>query len=224
MQPPRYIGQRAQLLSTVSLILPAVPQGTLQTAWHPYDVSQASVVFPRTQVVLAILTAFSPNSLPMRIARLAQSVLAVFIALLASGCATLTGEPTQTISVQTFDAQGRVVEGMRCKVVNGSAEYFGNSPMFSLTVRRSSSDLDIECTRGDRVARATAISRGGRASAVAKAILPGGTAGVLVDHLTGYRYDYPTNLHLRIGHHLVFDASDDESGRPSKGVLADSPR
>jgi hypothetical protein len=160
----------------------------------------------------------------MRLMRVAGTVAAACAALLASGCATLTGEATQTINVQTFDTQGRAIEGMRCKVVNGSAEYFGNSPMFALTVRRSSSDLDIECKRGDRVARATAISRGSKAGAVAKAMMPGGTAAVLVDHVTGYRYDYPTNLHLRIGQHLVFDASDDELGRPSKGVLADSPR
>jgi hypothetical protein len=143
---------------------------------------------------------------------------------LLSGCATLTGEPTQVINVQTFDARGRAIEGMRCKVSNGSLEYFGNSPLFGLSVRRSSSDLEIQCNRGPLIARATAVSRGNSAAAVMKAVLPGGTASTVVDHMTGYRYSYPTDLHLRVGQHLVFDASDDELGRPSKGVLADSPR
>ena len=140
------------------------------------------------------------------------------------GCATITGEATQPINVQTLDARGAAVEGMRCHVSNGSAEYFGNSPMFALTVRRSSSDLEIVCRRGALVARATAVSRGSKSVALMKAVLPGGTAATMIDHMSGYRYSYPTDLQLRVGQHLVFDANDDELGRPSKGVLADSPR
>lgn len=150
--------------------------------------------------------------------------MAAFAVSLLSGCATITGEPTQIINVQTLDARGQAIEGMRCKVTNGAAEYFGNSPMFGLAVRRSSSDLEIQCHRGSLTARATAVSRGSNMVAWIKAVLPGGTASAVVDHMTGYRYSYPTDLQLRVSQHLVFDANDDESGRPSKGVLADSPR
>lgn len=151
-------------------------------------------------------------------------LVALLGAVLSGGCATITGEATQVINVQTLDARGVAVEGMRCHVSNGSAEYFGNSPMFALSVRRSSSDLEIVCRRGAQVARATAVSRGSKSVALMKAVLPGGTASTVVDHMTGYRYAYPTDLHLRVGQHLVFDANDDELGRPSKGVLADSAR
>lgn len=158
-----------------------------------------------------------------RTVRLSCATAAVAASLL-SGCATITGDATQFINVRTLDARGNSVEGMRCKVTNGSAEYFGNSPMFGLAVRRSSSDLEIQCHRGVHTARATAVSRGSNAAALMKAALPGGAASTVVDHITGYRYSYPTDVQLRIGQHLVFDANDDELGRPSRGVLADSPR
>lgn len=149
---------------------------------------------------------------------------AAFALSLLSGCATITGDATQFINVQTLDARGNAIEGMRCKATNGSEEYFGNSPMFGLAVRRSSSDLEIRCHRGALTARATAVSRGNTATDLMKTVLPGGTASVVIDHLTGYRYSYPNDVKLRVGQHLVFDASDDELGRPSRGVLADSPR
>ena len=149
---------------------------------------------------------------------------AALAASLLSGCATITGESTQVIHVMTFDARGNSVEGLRCKVSNGSEAYFGNSPMFGLEVRRSSSDLEIRCQGGPMSARGTAVSRGSKAGALAKAVLPGGTASTVVDHMTGYRYSYPIEVRLRVGQHLVFDANDDAPGRPNKGVLADSPR
>lgn len=152
--------------------------------------------------------------------------LALSLASLAlSGCATLTGEPTQRINVQTLDENGRAIEGMHCRVSNGNKVYFGTSPMFGLKVRRSANDLEIACHRGQLQARATAVSRGNTASALFKAVLPGGGAATVIDHVTGYRYAYPLDLQLRVGQHLVFDAGDDQIGRPSKGVLvAELPR
>ena len=43
------------------------------------------------------------------------SLFALSTLVLASGCATLTGSPTQRISVQTLDAQGQQIRGMRCR-------------------------------------------------------------------------------------------------------------
>lgn len=123
-------------------------------------------------------------------------------AVALSGCATLNGTPTQPVSIHAVDAFDRPVEGMRCRISNSAAEYLGSTPMFDLQVRRSASDLQIECRRGDAVARGTAISRG---DSLAAAILPGGTAAIVVDHLTGYRYAYAPTLRLRVGAHLVFD-------------------
>lgn len=151
-------------------------------------------------------------------------VTAVTVSLALGGCATVTGSPTQSISIHTVDANDRPVEGMKCRVINGSAEYFGTSPMYDLQVRRSSSDLDIECRRGGLVARGTAVSRGSAPAAAVKTLLPGGTASLLIDHVSGYRYAYPSAMRLRVGQHLVFDASDDALGRPSRGIQVDAGR
>lgn len=122
----------------------------------------------------------------------------------ATGCATVTGTPTQTISIHTVDAADRPVGGMRCLARNDAAEYFGTAPVRAIEVRRSASDLLIECRRGTEVARGTAVSRG---SHLLSAMLPGGSAAILIDHVSGYRYSYPQQLTLRVGQHLVFDSA-----------------
>ena len=144
------------------------------------------------------------------------------VALLGA-CATMTGVPTQVLKIETVDERGRAIEGMRCHLSNASSEYFGDSPMFTLEVHRSSSDLQIACHLGDRVAEGKAVSRGGVRGA-ANMLLPGGTAYMVIDHLTGYRYTYPTWVRLQVGQNLVFDASDDVSGKPVPGVRADTPK
>jgi hypothetical protein len=121
-----------------------------------------------------------------------------------AGCATVSGTPTQAVSIHTVDAFDRPVTGMRCRIGNASADYVGDTPMFDLQVRRSASDLEIECRRGNEVARGTAVSRG---TTLVTALLPGGTAAILIDHVSGYRYTYPQTLRLRVGEHLVFDPS-----------------
>jgi hypothetical protein len=138
-------------------------------------------------------------------------------ALLLSACATITGDPTQTVHVETLDEYGQPIEGMRCHLSNASSEYFGDSPLFGLEVHRSASDLKISCRLGDRIAEGTAVSRSGLrggVTGVANLLLPGGSAYVVVDHLTGYRYAYPSWVRLQIGRQLVFDAGDDVAGKP----------
>lgn len=125
-------------------------------------------------------------------------------ALLSAGCATVTGEPTQRVSIYAVDAAGRPLTGLRCHVSNDSADYIGDTPLRDLPVRRSASDLEIECRRGALLARGTAVSRGGSSL---QGVLPGGGALIAFDHLTGYRYAYPSEIQLRAGEHLVFDGS-----------------
>lgn len=127
------------------------------------------------------------------------------VAALASGCATVTREPTQRVTIVAVDAADQPLPGMRCRVVNGAAEYFGDSPMTDVPVRRSYSNLEIECRRGALVARGTAVSRGG--ASLLQGILPGGSAFVVIDLVTGHHFSYPVELRVRAGEHLVFDVS-----------------
>lgn len=132
-----------------------------------------------------------------------------------AGCATIAGSPTQSISVQTVDAQGRAIADMRCRLVNDAADYYGNSPMFDVQVRRSPSDLAILCERGGLIARATAVARG---PVLGTVLLPGGSAAALIDHFTGYAYAYSATMQLRVGEHLVFDPHT----QPTQRLLADA--
>jgi hypothetical protein len=150
----------------------------------------------------------------------AVGIAALQITLLG-GCATLTRDATQTLAIETVDDQGRPVHGMRCHVSNGSSEYFGDSPMFGLEVHRSWSDLEISCKKGNRLAEGTAVSQGGVTGAAAM-LLPGGSAYMVIDHLTGYRYAYPTWIRLQVGQKMVFHASDEVSGKPVPGVAVRS--
>jgi hypothetical protein len=153
----------------------------------------------------------------------ALAVSAVPIALLG-GCATVTGDPTQVVHVETLDERGQPIEGMRCHLSNASSDYFGDSPMFGLEVHRSASDLKISCRLGDRVADGTAVSRSGLRGGVTGAVnllIPGGSGLMVIDHLTGYRYSYPAWVQVRIGQKLVFDAGDDIAGQPTAGVGKD---
>jgi hypothetical protein len=149
--------------------------------------------------------------------RLSLLGAAAIQAALLSACATITGDPTQVVHIETLDERGQPIEGMRCHLSNASSEYFGDSPLFGLEVHRSSSDLKIACRLGNRIAEGTAVSRSGvrgGLTGAADLLLPGGSAYAVIDHLTGYRYTYPSWVQLQIGQKMVFDAGDDVTGKP----------
>jgi len=148
-----------------------------------------------------------------------------FLAALAitgvSGCATMTGEATQVINFQTVDANGKPVDGMACRIVNGSAEYRGDTPMFGLRVRRSPTPLVAECKRqGYAMARALIISRADLASgSAAQLLLPGGSSMLIIDHMTGFMYQYPRWVRAQVGADMIFDRSDERGREPTPGVV-----
>jgi len=147
------------------------------------------------------------------------------LASLLGGCATITGDGTQIVHIETLDENGHPVEGMRCHASNASSDYFGDSPMFDLEVHRSASDLKVSCRLGERVAEGKAVSRSGLRggiTGVANLVMPGGSGLMVIDHLTGYRYTYPSWIRLQIGRNLVFDASDQVADQPVPAEHDDS--
>jgi hypothetical protein len=125
------------------------------------------------------------------------------VLLLSTGCATLTGSSTQTIELSTVDARDRPVRGMTCSLTHGPGNYVVDSPAIDLEIKRSSTDLEIECRRGSQIAKGTVVPRA--ESAIAHAFIPGGSIATLVDYATGAMYTYPSPLRLRIGQHLRFE-------------------
>jgi len=120
-----------------------------------------------------------------------------------TGCATLTGSSTQTIEVTTVDARDRAVRGMTCTLTHGPGSYVVDSPATGLEIKRSSTELEIECRRGSQLARGTVVPKA--ESAIAHSFIPGGSIATLVDYATGAMYTYPSPLRLRIGQHLRFE-------------------
>jgi hypothetical protein len=126
----------------------------------------------------------------------------VLLALSLGGCSTLTGDFHQKLQIDALDAQNRPIDGMRCQVGTGSSAKTVVTPATEVRVRRAMASLEIECQRDSLVASATVKSRRER---MEEALLPFGSVGVFVDHLSGSLYSYPTALHLRVGQHLVLE-------------------
>jgi hypothetical protein len=146
-------------------------------------------------------------------------VLFAAFALALSGCATLTGDATQKLNIQTVDRDGRVVDGMSCHASNASADYVGVTPMFDTQVRRSSSALIVECRRdGLPLTRGVVVSRGVNMQPV-QLLLPGGTSMMAIDHLSGYMYSYPRWIRLQVGADMVFDRRDEKDRGPTPGLI-----
>jgi hypothetical protein len=147
-----------------------------------------------------------------------RTLLAV-LAIGLSGCATLTGDATQKVDIQTVDQDGRPVDGMSCRASNASAEYVGVTPMFDTQVRRSSSALVIECRRaGMPLTRGVVVSRAVNMQP-AQLLLPGGTSMMAIDHLSGYIYAYPRWVRLQVGSDMVFDRRDQIDRGPTPGLV-----
>jgi hypothetical protein len=173
-------------------------------AWNP-SVCAAGADYPD-----------SPQSVRMsQILRVLARVASGVFVVAASGCATITGSSTQTIEVTTADARDRTVRGMTCTLTHGPGSYVVDTPAIDLEIRRSASDLEIECRRGSQIAKGTVVPRA--ESAIAHSFIPGGSIATLVDYATGAMYTYPSPLRLKIGQHLRF-----ESGSAAKAtVVAD---
>ena len=152
---------------------------------------------------------------------LLRAFLVAVASVAAGGCATVTGDATQAINIQTVDAKGKPIDGMACRIVNGSAEYMGDTPLFNLKVRRSSTPLVAECKRnGYPMARALIISRADLASgSTAQLLLPGGSSMLIVDHISGFMYQYPRWIRPQVGADMIFDRNDERGRDPTPGIV-----
>lgn len=139
---------------------------------------------------------------------------AALMVVLTTGCASITGDTTHPMRVDT-QAAGKPVRGADCKVTNDYGQVSVKSGD-TLQVRRSSKDLDISCTsveHGDAQGRAISRANAGMAGN----ILFGGGIGAIIDHNKGTAYTYPSWVQLAFGQELTFDRSDEKEGLPVQG-------
>lgn len=148
-------------------------------------------------------------------------ILVACISTLFTGCASVMNESTHPMRIETKTADGQQVSGADCKLTNDYGSVSTKSGE-TITVRRSSKDLDISCTHAQSgEARGRAISRAN--SGMFGNILIGGGIGALIDHNKGTAYTYPTWVQMIFGKSKVFDRSDEKEGQPVLGLDVGAP-
>jgi len=118
--------------------------------------------------------------------------------LLFVGCSTITGSgTTQSLSVQTYKADGSDLDGAKCEMTNDEGTWFVVTPG-SVVVQRSNKDLSVVCKKtGVDVGTASVVSR--TKGNMFGNILLGGGIGAIVDHNNGSAYDYPSPIKIFMG-------------------------
>jgi hypothetical protein len=109
------------------------------------------------------------------------------VSLVLTGCASISGEKMQPITVQSIHDNKEIV-GVGCTLTNDAGSWFLTTPG-SVTVHKSTGDLAIDCKKDDVFGRQTLVSKSN--GAVWGNILVGGGIGYIVDRNTGAGFDYP---------------------------------
>ena len=130
--------------------------------------------------------------------KIPKMIAIVSLAIFATGCSTISGSGTsQSVSVQTFAADGADVEGAKCEMTNDEGTWFVVTPG-SAAVHRSNKDLQVICKKtGVDVGSANVVSR--TKGNMYGNILFGGGIGAVIDHNNGSAYEYPSLLKIFMG-------------------------
>lgn len=150
----------------------------------------------------------------MKVEKLCKIVSAVFIVVLASGCATITSTEMQPVTVATHSAEGQPVEKATCSLKNDVGSWSVTSPGV-VSVKRSAEDLMVECKKDgtpDGFARAVSRAAGGMWGN----ILFGGGIGAIIDHNKGTGYDYPNDVIVKMGQSVTVDRKDEKRAAEAK--------
>ncbi|MCB4810552.1 hypothetical protein LG204_04380 [Methylovorus menthalis] len=130
-----------------------------------------------------------------------RTATCLVIILLSSlnGCATLTQDGMQTVMLEAYTKDNQPVQA-RCVAKNDVGTWVGYAPG-RLQIHRSSGDLKILCERerGDNEAGHFTSTSHANDATRGNLIMPGGAIGALIDHATGYGYNYPITMRVVMG-------------------------
>lgn len=147
-----------------------------------------------------------------------NTIAVLSLTLLGSGCASIVTGHNQSVSVETRSKQGSAVASANCKLSNDKGTWFVTSPG-SVSVRRSYSDLLVNCEKTDQVPGAANVKSSTKAMAFGN-ILFGGVIGAGVDIASGAAYDYPTLITVWMGEQVTIDAPPVEGAAAPKSEAA----
>lgn len=140
-------------------------------------------------------------------------------AMAMGGCATITGDEMQTVSLRT-KAGDSAVDNARCVLKNDKGSWEATTPNF-VKVRRSAEDLTVECQKeGVATGFLRAISRA--TGSMFGNILFGGGVGALIDHNKGTGYSYPDELPVVMGASGTVDRRNDAPKQADGNAAAGS--
>lgn len=141
-------------------------------------------------------------------------LLAAIASGLLSGCASVTGSTTQSVSVYTREAGTGEVPGATCELTNSKGKWFVTTPG-SVMIHRSNDDMQVYCNKGGY--------ESGRASVVSETkaqmfgnILVGGVIGAVIDHNNGSAYEYPGIIHVLMRALFISDRDRARETEPTK--------
>lgn len=97
---------------------------------------------------------------------------------LTGGCASVVGEDTQTVSVDTPGCQGA-----KCRLTNSQGTYFVKSTPETIVINKAYSDMNMTCEKDGETATSVHMSQAN--AATFGNILLGGIPGALIDGGSG---------------------------------------
>jgi len=111
------------------------------------------------------------------------SALAVAFMILTTGCASLVGDETQPISMDTPKCPGA-----SCRLTNSHGTYFVKSTPDTVVIHKDYDDLMVTCEKDGK--SENSVHKSSANGATYANIILGGGIGALVDGSSGAGYDY----------------------------------
>jgi hypothetical protein len=118
------------------------------------------------------------------------SIIVSSVFLMLSGCASITGSTSQSISVQTKEPTGAEVVGANCELTNSKGKWFVVTPG-TVGVSRSNDNMQLLCRKDGYEPGRNGIVSDTKGMMFGN-ILFGGGIGAIVDHTSGAAYEYPS--------------------------------
>jgi len=146
--------------------------------------------------------------------KLSLVICVLALPFVASGCASITGSPNQSVSVQTREQTGVEVVGASCELTNDVGKWFVTTPG-SVGIHRSNKDLQVSCKKSGFEPGRAAVVSDTKGSMFGNIILGGGI-GAIVDHNNGSAYEYPTVIDILMGSFTKIETPKNQSNQQDK--------
>jgi hypothetical protein len=117
------------------------------------------------------------------------------------GCASITGNTSQNVSVQTKEPIGDEVRGASCELTNSKGKWFVVTPG-TVGINRSNDNMLVLCRKdGYEPGRGTFVSD--TKAMMFGNIIFGGAIGAVVDHSSGAAYEYPSLFQIMMTRSII---------------------